>query len=92
MHLDVPPQIEAMIREKVESGEYLDAAQVVEEALRLLQERDDLRQLRAALQIGIDQLDRGEGVSYTPALRASIFESALRKAQEGKRPKADVLP
>ena len=46
MPVDLPPQLETAIRASVASGEYPDAAAVIAEAMRLLQERDDLRQLR----------------------------------------------
>ena len=54
-----------MIQDKVKSGRYLSASEVVGEALRLLDERDHLREaklaeLKAKIREGIEALDRGE--------------------------------
>ncbi len=67
MSLSLVLDLEAEISRKVESGEYSSSSEVVREALRLLDERDALRQsrleaLRAAVQVGIDELDRGEAI------------------------------
>lgn len=92
MSVDLPPQLETAIRARVDSGEYPDAAAVIAEAMRLLQERDDLRQLRAAIQIGIDELERGEGIPFTDEFHDQMIERALARAKAGERPGPDVLP
>lgn len=92
MRFELPPPLEATIREKVESGEYPDAAAVIAEALQVLQERDDLRRLRAAVKVGLDQIERGESVRYTPTVRAEIRRAAEAKHRAGRQPKADVVP
>lgn len=82
--ITLPARIEALIQAKVESGAYPDAGAVVEEALRLLQWRDEeakLERWRAAAKLGFDQLDRGEGVLYTPELHDQIIETARRRAR-----------
>lgn len=65
MNIPLTPELERLVHEKVESGPYLSANEVVTEALRLLDERDRLRQmrleeLRKEIAIGIEQADRGE--------------------------------
>lgn len=94
MNVSLTPRLEAMIRERVESGDYADASEVVAEALRLLAAQDQLKleRLRAALAIGLEQIERGEIRPYTPELRAEILESARRRFREGKLPHPDVLP
>lgn len=47
MNVSLTPELENLIHEKVRSGRYLSASEVVREALRLLEERDELRELRA---------------------------------------------
>lgn len=47
MNVSLTPELEELIHEKVRSGMYLSASEVVREALRLLEERDELRGLRA---------------------------------------------
>lgn len=46
MHMSLTPQLEAMIREKVESGLYNNASEVVREALRLMQAHEDVQKLK----------------------------------------------
>ena len=68
MNVSLTPELERVVNEKVESGMYQTASEVVREALRLLKERDEARaQLRADVQAGFDQLARGEGRAYDKA-------------------------
>jgi antitoxin ParD1/3/4 len=46
MNISLTPHLEAMIREKVESGSYNSASEVVRDALHLLEEEDQLRELK----------------------------------------------
>jgi antitoxin ParD1/3/4 len=51
MNVSLTPEFERLVNEKVESGLYQTASEVVREALRLLKERDYAReQLRGAEQ------------------------------------------
>ena len=43
MHISLTPRLEKMVREKVASGQYNNASEVVREALRLMGERDETR-------------------------------------------------
>lgn len=59
MNINLTAQLEEMVRQKVDSGLYTSASEVVREALRLMEERDELRQaklvqLRGDLQQGLD--------------------------------------
>ncbi|MGE5501746.1 MAG: type II toxin-antitoxin system ParD family antitoxin [Ignavibacteriales bacterium] len=50
MKIDLPPRLEKMINDKVSAGLYPDAAEVVGEALELMQMRDlKLQRLREAI-------------------------------------------
>jgi len=65
VNVSLTPELEGLIQERVRSGRYTSASEVVREALRLLQDRDELRQLRLAelrtkVATGLDSLDRGE--------------------------------
>ncbi|MGH2535137.1 MAG: type II toxin-antitoxin system ParD family antitoxin [Thermomicrobiales bacterium] len=92
MNVSLTPHLEAMVRQKVASGRYNNASEVVREALRLMEEHDQHQRLRAALAIGREQVERGEGRPYAAGLRDEIQQAARRKAQEGKTPNADVVP
>jgi len=57
MNVTIPKSLEALIREKVEEGQYSTEDEVVADALRLMQARDEVAQLkRARLN---DAIDRG---------------------------------
>lgn len=92
MNVNLTPELETIIRQKVASGLYNNASEVVREALRLMTERDRLQRLRSALTVGQEQLERGEGRLYTPELRAEIRDAARRKVKAGKTPSDDVIP
>ena len=67
MNVSLTPELEQLIHNKVATGLYLSASEVVRDALRLLDERDKLQamkfeELRREIQVGIDQADRGEMV------------------------------
>jgi antitoxin ParD1/3/4 len=48
MNVSLTPELEQFVQEKVKSGRYLSASEVVREGLRLLEERDRLYQRRLA--------------------------------------------
>lgn len=59
MNISLTPHLEDWVKDKVESGFYNSASEVMREALRLLAERDQLRdlrleELRREIQKGID--------------------------------------
>ena len=65
MNVSLTPELEQLIHKKVEMGLYHSASEVVREALRLLEERDNLEAMRSEevrkeIQVGIEQADRGE--------------------------------
>lgn len=69
MHISLTPELEARIKAKVETGLYNNASEVIREALRFLETHEDwiheikLARLREQLNVGVDQLDRGEGLT-----------------------------
>jgi antitoxin ParD1/3/4 len=59
MNVNLTPQLEAWVQQKVAAGRYNNASEVVREALRLLEERDQEREarlqgLRQAIHEGLD--------------------------------------
>jgi antitoxin ParD1/3/4 len=46
LNINLTPQLEALVRQKVTSGRYNSASEVVREALRLMEAQDELRALR----------------------------------------------
>ena len=65
MNVSLTRELEQMVQEKVHSGLYSSASEVIRAALRLLQEREQLRRfrmrdLRKDIAIGLDQAGRGD--------------------------------
>lgn len=46
MNISLTPQLEALVKHKVDSGLYGSASEVMREALRLLEERDHIQAMR----------------------------------------------
>lgn len=75
MNVSLTPELEQLVNEKVKSGFYQTASEVVRAALRLLNERDQERErLRADVQAGFDQLGRGQGKVYDKASGRRLIE------------------
>ncbi len=64
MNVSLTHRLEEVVAEKVASGQYASASEVVREALRLLYERDQLNQLRTEVRRGIEELDRGRSQPF----------------------------
>ena len=64
VNVSLTVELEKIVAEKVASGHYASASEVVREALRLLYERDQLNQLRQDVQHGIEQLDHGRARAF----------------------------
>ena len=65
MNISLCPEWEEFVNEKVRSGLYSSASEVVRDALRLLKEQDvlmayRLEELRKEIARGVEQADRGE--------------------------------
>jgi antitoxin ParD1/3/4 len=92
MNVSLTPQLEEMIRQRVESGRYNNASEVVRDALRLLEEHERLQHLRSLLKVGLEQAHRGELIDFTPELVADIHRRAGERFRRGEEPKPDVCP
>lgn len=58
------PQLESFVAERVAAGGYNNASEVVRDALRILQQREQrLATLDASIRRGLDEAARGEGRS-----------------------------
>jgi antitoxin ParD1/3/4 len=59
MNISLTPQLEKLVQERVKSGRYTSASEVIREALRLMEEKDrllgaKLDQLRQDIREGVD--------------------------------------
>lgn len=83
MNVSLTVELEKRIAEKVQSGLYTSASEVVREGLRLLFEADEIRahrldKLDADIRLGLDQLDRGEGIAGDESRRRVLAQFAAK--------------
>ncbi len=81
MNVSLTPELEQYVQEKVSSGLYYSASEVIREGLRLLREREQLQQirlqeLRQDIQAG---LDSGEA---TPLNMQTVKEKARQRHRQ----------
>jgi len=68
MHISLTPELEARIKAKVDSGLHNNASEVIRESLRFVETHEarinelKLAKLREQLQVGMVQLDQGDGI------------------------------
>ena len=92
MNVSLTPQLEAIVRKKVESGMYGNASEVIREAIRIMDQRDQLARLRAELAEADEQIDRGEYVDFTPDFFERLDRDVELRIAAGVKPNPDVLP
>ena len=81
MNISLTPELERIVKSKVDSGLYNNASEVIREALRLMTgheriEAMKLELLRAEIDLAWQQADRSEFVQATP-------ESIIKRADAG---------
>lgn len=89
MNVSLTPELTELVERKVRSGRYQSASEVVREGLRLLADQDQVRELqleatREKIRVGLDQLDRGEGISSGKVLEEMRAMSAKARRRTGK--------
>ena len=67
MNISLASELEQLVRDQVNSGKYNSISEMIGQALHLLLERDRLQEerlgeLKAKIRVGIEELDRGEGI------------------------------
>ncbi|MGH2533289.1 MAG: type II toxin-antitoxin system ParD family antitoxin [Thermomicrobiales bacterium] len=92
MNVNLTPHLETLVRQKVETGRYNNASEVVREALRLMEERDHLNRLRAAIAVGDEQIARGEVHPWTPDFMERLKDEATEEDRQGLPISDDVQP
>ena len=86
MNVSLTPEMERWVQQKVSSGFYTSASEVIREALRELFYRETLESktlgnLRDALQTGCTAADRGELQEWTPAVTEELKMLARNRRQ-----------
>ena len=90
MNVSLTPELETLVNEKVKSGNYNSASEVVREALRLLKEQDEIKQirrdeLRREVMKGVEEIRDGQYTVYNSAdeLAEAVIERG--KARKNKK-------
>lgn len=84
MHVSLTPELQARVQAKVESGLYNNASEVIREALRFMDAHEDwiheikIAHLREQLNIGLNQLDQGQGITVESKEGLNILFEAIK--------------
>lgn len=87
MNVSLTPELENLVNEKVKSGLYNSASEVIRESLRLLQEQDMLKkirrdELRREIMLGVEQIRNGEYVEVKASELDAFAEKLIREAKD----------
>ena len=85
MNVSLTAELEHLVNEKVASGMYHSASEVIREGLRLLKERDELRrvqmdEVRRDVMLGVEQVRAGRGKKY--AHGAELADEIKRRGRQ----------
>lgn len=82
MTLTIPSEFEQFVQQQLAGGEYRSAEEVVNDGLRVLQElKRRQAEFRQDVQIGVEQLDRGEGIRLDRAGLRRYFDELQQRGQ-----------
>ena len=86
MNVSLTPELEKLVNDKVKSGRYNSASEVVRESLRLLQDQDELKrirtdELRREIMLGGEQIRNGEGIVVKASELDDFAEKLIREAR-----------
>jgi antitoxin ParD1/3/4 len=86
MNVSLTAELEGVVHARVQSGRYNSASEVIREALRLLEQHDNLRavhlaELRSRVDEGLASLSRREGVD------GEKFMAGMLKHLDSRKPK-----
>lgn len=90
MNISLDPRLEKFVQESVQAGKYDSASDMVNGALAILQCQEsllssnpaELEELRRKIKIGLDQLDRGEGIHIDAKDLPDYFEIIKQRGRQ----------
>ncbi len=87
MNVYLTPTLEELVQRKVATGLYNSASEVIREALRLLEERDEvgrmkLEILRQEVSVGLGQLERGDLTDHDDQSLATLAADIKAKGRK----------
>jgi putative addiction module CopG family antidote len=78
--LKFPPNLQQFVHDVINTGNYKSEADVVSQALRLLQQRQrKIEELRRDIQPALDELDCGEGIELKNEEELRLFFEDIKK-------------
>lgn len=88
MNVHLTPELEELVHNKVQSGRYNSASEVVREALRLMEHKDELRavqmqELRSRMDRALGPADRGEVADGEQFIEEMIADLDARERNAG---------
>lgn len=88
MNISLTPELEQFVQNKVSSGLYTSASEVIRESLRLLHTHDDIQtqrinQLNQAIDIGLAQLNSGKKIPAKESMKR--MKAKIEKISKGAR-------
>jgi antitoxin ParD1/3/4 len=87
LNVSLTPDLSRFVKSRLRSGKYQSASELVREALRLLEERDQalpatVEEMKREIEVGLAQLRRGESVDGEDFFRRLV---ARRRARRSRR-------
>jgi antitoxin ParD1/3/4 len=84
MNVSLTPELDQYVLAKVHTGRYNSASEVLREALRLMQERDELREIqleeaRSKIREGLNALESGK---FDEGTSAELYEQAIARSRK----------
>jgi antitoxin ParD1/3/4 len=89
MNISLPPHLEKLVLDRVKSGRYTSASEVIREALRLLETHDravdqGFARLQADAQAGLRELDAGAAKPFDDGAVKRIKQAGRAKLKLAK--------
>jgi len=88
MNVSLTPELEKMVQRKVQTGRYNSASEVVREALRLMEERDQVKaEVRRKIAAGVESARAGrlsDGEEFFAQVEAELDEQILAEGLAGE--------
>jgi len=81
MNISLTPKLESFVKAKVKTGDYNNASEVIREALRVLQEKEEDRKIhvRALKRLIREGADSGAPVAWDPGVIKDKARARVRK-------------
>ncbi len=84
MNVSLTPELEKLVNDKVKSGRYNSASEVVRHGLRALQDQEELQRLkldalRRDIMLGVEQIRNGQSITLRTKEDFDNFAADIKK-------------